>query len=631
MNRKERLEHLKKRYGRKSEAGHFGGLGPGRPGPGVGGPERGRHPKGGHPKHSMGTICRLLGYLEGDKLKLFLAFICIILNTLGTLLGSYLLRPIINTYIVPIDGSRGDPAGLAGALALMAFIYLVGVGANYLQARIMLTVAQTALRRLCTDLFGKLQSFPVRFYDTNSNGDLMSRFTNDVDTVGMMLSNTLVQLFAGILSIIGTMFLMIYTNIWLTVITLVMIPLMMKAGGAVAKRSQKYFSAQQASLGAVNGYIEEMITGQKVVKVFCHEETAQEEFDLLNQDLQDNQIRAQFFGGIMGPVMGNLSQVNYSLTACIGGLLCIFRNFDVGGLTVFLNFSRQFSRPINEISMQISHVFSALAGAERVFAVMDEMPEPVDDIDAVELKPMAGHVVLDQVTFGYDPEQVILKDISLYAKPGQKIAFVGSTGAGKTTITNLINRFYDIQGGTITIDGVDIRHIRRDNLRENIAMVLQDTHLFTGTVMENIRYGRLDATDEEVIQAAKTASAHSFINRLPQGYQTMLEGDGANLSQGQRQLLNIARAAISHAPILILDEATSSVDTRTEKHIEHGMDRLMADRTTFVIAHRLSTVRNANAIMVLEHGEIIERGDHEELVAQKGRDYELYTGLSELE
>ena len=372
MNRKERLEHLKKRYGRKSEAGHFGGLGPGRPGPGVGGPERGRHPKGGHPKHSMGTICRLLGYLEGDKLKLFLAFICIILNTLGTLLGSYLLRPIINTYIVPIDGSRGDPAGLAGALALMAFIYLVGVGANYLQARIMLTVAQTALRRLRTDLFGKLQSFPVRFYDTNSNGDLMSRFTNDVDTVGMMLSNTLVQLFAGILSIIGTMFLMIYTNIWLTVITLVMIPLMMKAGGAVAKRSQKYFSAQQASLGAVNGYIEEMITGQKVVKVFCHEETAQEEFDLLNQDLQDNQIRAQFFGGIMGPVMGNLSQVNYSLTACIGGLLCIFRNFDVGGLTVFLNFSRQFSRPINEISMQISHVFSALAGAERVFAVMDE-------------------------------------------------------------------------------------------------------------------------------------------------------------------------------------------------------------------------------------------------------------------
>ena len=333
----------------------------------------------------------------------------------------------------------------------------------------------------------------------------------------------------------------------------------------------------------------------------------------------------------MGPVMGNLSQVNYSLTACIGGLLCIFKNFDVGGLTVFLNFSRQFSRPINEISMQVSNVFSALAGAERVFAIMDEQPEQADDADAVTLQPMTGHVELKDVTFGYTPDKVILKNISLYAKPGQKIAFVGSTGAGKTTITNLLNRFYDIQSGSITTDGVDIRHLKRDELRRNIAMVLQDTHLFTGTVRENIRYGRLDATDEEVIQAAKTASAHSFIMRLPHGYDTMLEGDGANLSQGQRQLLNIARAAISKAPILILDEATSSVDTRTEKHIEKGMDRLMADRTTFVIAHRLSTVRNANAIMVLEQGQIIERGDHEDLLAMRGRYYELYTGLKELD
>lgn len=571
------------------------------------------------------------GISERDTPKLFGAFVCIILNTLGTLLGSYMLRPIINTYIVPADGSRGDAAGLLRALMAMALVFVVGVAANYLQARIMVDVAQTALRKIRNDLFGKMQSFPVRFYDTNSNGDLMSRFTNDVDTIGMMLSNTLVQLFAGILSIIGTLFLMIYTNIWLTLVTLAMIPVMMKAGGIVARQSHRHFSAQQMSLGAVNGYIEEMITGQKVVKVFCHENTVREEFDLLNEDLRDNQIRAQFFGGIMGPVMGNLSQVNYSLTACIGGLLCIFRNFDVGGLTVFLNFSRQFSRPINEISMQISNVFSALAGAERVFAVMDETPEPEDAADAAEMKSMKGDVALSHVTFGYNPDKVILKDVSLYAKPGQKIAFVGSTGAGKTTITNLINRFYDIQDGSITIDGVDIRHIRREDLRRNIAMVLQDTHLFTGTVMENIRYGRLDATDEEVIQAAKTASAHSFINRLPQGYQTMLEGDGANLSQGQRQLLNIARAAISKAPVLILDEATSSVDTRTEKHIEHGMDRLMADRTTFVIAHRLSTVRNANAIMVLENGEIIERGDHDELVAQKGRYYELYTGLSELE
>lgn len=583
------------------------------------------------PKNTRETIRRLMTYLNEDKAKMSLALVCVILNTLGALAGSYMLRPIINTYIVPVDGSRGDAAGLARALGVMMAVYLIGVAASYAQAKIMLTVAQNALMKIRNDLFGKMQSLPVKFYDTNSNGDLMSRFTNDVDTIGMMLSNTLVQLFSGSLSIIGTLFLMLYTNIWLTLVTVVMIPVMMKAGGAVARRSQKYFSAQQASLGAVNGYIEETITGQKVVKVFCHEEKAQQEFNRLNRNLRDNQIRAQFFGGIMGPVMGNLSQLNYSLTACIGGLLCIFRSFDVGGLTVFLNFSRQFSRPINEISMQVSNVFSALAGAERVFAVMDEEPEPADDADAVVLNPMQGHVILDHVTFGYNPDKVILRDISLYAKPGQKIAFVGSTGAGKTTITNLVNRFYDIQSGTITVDGVDIRHLNRKNLRENIAMVLQDTHLFTGTVMENIRYGRLDATDEEVIQAAKTASAHSFIMRLPHGYDTMLEGDGANLSQGQRQLLNIARAAISKAPILILDEATSSVDTRTEKHIEHGMDRLMADRTTFVIAHRLSTVRNANAIMVLENGQIIERGDHEELVAMKGRYYELYTGLSELE
>lgn len=347
--------------------------------------------------------------------------------------------------------------------------------------------------------------------------------------------------------------------------------------------------------------------------------------------MRDKQIKAQFFGGIMGPVMGNLSQINYSLTACIGGLLCVLRGFDVGGLTVFLNFSRQFSRPINEISMQVSNVFSALAGAERVFALMDAGPEPEDEADAVSIEPIRGDVELSHVTFGYDPDQVILKDISLYARPGQKIAFVGSTGAGKTTITNLINRFYDIQSGRITVDGVDIRKMKREELRRNIAMVLQDTHLFTGTVMENIRYGRLFATDEEVVAAAKTASAHSFIMRLPKGYDTMLEGDGANLSQGQRQLLNIARAAISKAPILILDEATSSVDTRTERHIEHGMDRLMRDRTTLVIAHRLSTVRSADAIMVLERGEIIERGDHEDLIRQKGRYYSLYTGMSELE
>ena len=626
QKQEDKLRDLKYRYESKSSGAPAA---PRRMGPG------GRHgrglPGGGKPKDSRRTVVRLLRYLEEDKAKMALAFVCVIANTVCMLAGSYMLRPSINTYIAPVNGSRGDIQGLARALIALGFVFLAGVAANYYQAKVMLTVAQNALQKIRDDLFTKMQKLPVRFYDTNSNGDLMSRFTNDVDTIGQMLSSTLVQLFSGALSLVGTLALMIYTNIWLTLVTLVMIPLVMRAGGAVAGRSQKYFSAQQSSLGAVNGYVEEMITGQKVIKVFCHEDTVADEFGLLNEDLRQNQIRAQFFGGVMGPVMNNLSQINYTLTAVVGGLLCVLRGFDVGGLTVFLNFSRQFSRPINEISAQVSNVFSALAGAERVFAVMDEEPEPADGPEAMVLEPMKGHVVLDHVTFGYDPEKIILKDVSLYARPGQKIAFVGSTGAGKTTITNLINRFYDIQSGAITVDGVDIRQISRENLRKNIAMVLQDTHLFTGTVMENIRYGRLDATDEEVVQAAKTASADSFIRRLPEGYDTMLEGDGANLSQGQRQLLNIARAAISRAPILILDEATSSVDTRTEKHIEHGMDRLMADRTTFVIAHRLSTVRNANAIMVLEHGEIIERGDHDELLKLKGRYYELYTGLKELD
>ena len=617
-----RINSLKRRYGNRIASAPKKRHGPGRAAAAKG---------GGMPKNSRDTVKRLMAYLEKDRLGMAAAFFCVIVSTVTNLTGAYMLRPIINRYIVPLDGSRGDAAGLFRALVVMAAVYLISVAANYTQSRIMLTIAQNALQRIREELFSRMQKLPLRFYDTNNNGDLMSRFTNDVDTIGNMLSSTLVQLFSGALSIVGTLALMIYTNIWLTVITVVMIPLMMKAGGFVAGRSQKYFSAQQSALGALNGYIEETIQGQKVVKVFCHEAIAEEEFAYLNEDLRDKQIRAQFFGGIMGPVMGNLSQVNYSLTACIGGLLCVFKNFDVGGLTVFLNFSRQFSRPINEISMQISNVFSALAGAERVFAVMDSEPEPADDENVRSVEPVRGEVVLDHVTFGYDPGKVILEDISLYAKPGQKIAFVGSTGAGKTTITNLLNRFYDIQSGTITIDGVDIRHVKRDELRRNIAMVLQDTHLFTGTVMENIRYGRLDATDEEVIEAARTASAHSFIMRLPNGYDTMLEGDGANLSQGQRQLLNIARAAVSNAPILILDEATSSVDTRTEKHIERGMDRLMKDRTTLVIAHRLSTVRNANAIMVLEHGKIIERGDHEDLLRQRGRYYNLYTGLSELD
>ncbi|MEY8354793.1 ABC transporter ATP-binding protein [Lachnospiraceae bacterium 54-53] len=623
MDDQRKAESLKRRYAREAAPVKKRGL--------AGGPGGGKQMKAGLPKDTGATIRRLMSYLNEYKASMGAALFCIIVSTLATLAGSYMLRPIINRYIAPADGGRGSVSGLAGGLLAMAVVYLVGVIANYAQSRIMLTIAQNALQKIRDDLFGKMQRLPVRFYDSNNNGDLMSRFSNDVDAIGQMLSSTLVQLFTGALSIAGTLALMIYTNIWLTLVTLVMIPVMMKAGGFVALRSRKYFSAQQNSLGAVNGYIEEIISGQKVVKVFGHEPVAEEEFEILNEDLRNNMIHAQFFGGIMMPVMGNLSQLNYTLTACIGGILCVLRGFDVGGLTVFLTFSRQFSRPVNEISMQVSNIFSALAGAERVFAVMDEEPEPEDGADAVELEPMNGFVELKNVTFGYNSDKLILRDISLYARPGQKIAFVGSTGAGKTTITNLLNRFYDIQSGEITVDGRNIRNVKRDNLRRNIAMVLQDTHLFTGTVMENIRYGRLSATDEEVIQAAKTASAYSFIMRLPHGFDTVLEGDGANLSQGQRQLLNIARAAISKAPILILDEATSSVDTRTEKHIERGMDRLMANRTTFVIAHRLSTVRNANAIMVLENGEIIERGDHEDLLKQKGRYYQLYTGAVELD
>lgn len=605
------------------------------PGAGGPGPKAGRGPggRGGRnmpvkkPANSKQAIRRLFSYLENDIGKLCVVFLCVIAGTISMLAGSYMLRPIINS-LTQADGSSQK---LFRSLLLMAAVYAVGILAQYFQQRIMISISQGALERIRNDLFCKVQRLPVRFYDTNNNGDIMSRFTNDLDAVGDMLNNTIVQIISGVINITGTLCLMLYTNVWLTIVTVLMVPLMLKLAGMVVTRSRRFYKAQQAALGTLNGYIEETITGQKVVKVFCHEEVAQEEFEFLNYDLRDKQIFAQFFGGIMGPVMNGSGQISYSVTAIVGGILCVLRGFDLGGLTVFVNYSRQFTRPINEFSMQMNTVFSALAGAERVFKIMDEEPEAPDSPEAVTLDPCQGHVVLQDVTFGYNPDKTILKHISFYAKPGQKIALVGSTGAGKTTITNLITRFYDIDSGSITIDGIDIKNIKRENLRSNIAMVLQDTHLFTGTIRENIRYGRLDATDEEVEAAAKLASAHHFIRRLEHGYDTMIEGDGANLSQGQRQLLNIARAAISKAPILILDEATSSVDTRTERHIEHGMDRLMATRTTFVIAHRLSTVRNANAIMVLENGEIIERGDHDELLAMKGRYYELYTGKTELD
>lgn len=592
-------------------------------GPKFRGMERGKQKV--KPKNMRGTLKRLFNYLNEDKKGLIFVIICVILNTIFTLTASYMIRPIINGLLE----QNGALQILIRNIGIMIFLYIMAVSAQYMQVRVMMEIGQRTLQKIRDDLFRKIQKLPLRFFDTNNHGDLMSRFTNDVDAVGEMMTNTMVQIIAGSITLIGTFGLMLYTNFYLTLVTVIMVPVMIKAGQFITKRSRKFYKKQQASLGTLNGYIEETITGQKVVKVFCHEEESIEEFEYLNNDLKNKLVSAQFFGGIMGPVVGNLGQMNYSLTACIGGILCVLKGFDIGGLTVFVNYSKQFSRPINELSMQMNTIFSALAGAERVFAIMDENPEPIDKKDAITMQNIKGHITLENVSFGYNDEKLILKNISLYAKQGQKIAFVGSTGAGKTTITNLINRFYDLNNGRITVDDMDIMNIKRDNLRENIAMVLQDTHLFTGTVRENIRYGRLDATDEEVISAAKTANAHSFIIRLENGYDTILEGDGANLSQGQRQLLNIARAAISKAPILILDEATSSVDTRTEKHIEEAMDRLMKDRTTLVIAHRLSTVRNADAIMVLENGEIIERGDHDGLLEQKGRYYNLYNGMCE--
>lgn len=596
---------------------------------------------GGKPKETKKTIGRLLTYLGRDKGKIIVALICAICSSATMIAGSYMLSPIIDGLTKTVQEAVQHPANadaviqdgmraLLFGILLMGGVYLTGLVATYLQQRIMIGVSQRALKTLRKDLFEHIQTLPVRYFDTNATGDIMSRFTNDVDAVGELLNNSVIQFISGAISIIGTVSVMFYMNVWLALLTIVMVPAMIKAGGFIAMRSSKYYRAQQSALGKLNGYIEETVTGQKVVKVFCHEDKAIEEFIGLNDDLKEKQIRAQFFGGIMGPVMGNLSQVSYGITACVGGLFCLAGKLTVGNLSVFVNFSRQFSRPINELSMQVNTMFSALAGAERVFKVMDEPSEEPDAADARAMDGIKGEVIMKHVTFGYNPDKIILKHMDLYAHAGQKVAFVGSTGAGKTTVTNLLNRFYDIQEGSITIDGVDIKDYERKSLRSHIAMVLQDTHLFTGTVRENIRYGRPDATDEEVEQAAKTASAHSFIMRLEDGYDTMLEGDGINLSQGQRQLLNIARAAISKAPILVLDEATSSVDTRTEMHIDHGMERLMKNRTTFVIAHRLSTVRNADCIMVLEQGEIIERGTHDQLLAMKGRYYQLYTGAVEL-
>lgn len=646
------LSALQKQYNSSASAQRRGPGGPGGPRGRMGG-------MGGKSslKNARKTITRILGYLAKYKLRIFVVLLCMLANTLASLCGSYLLAPIINKLTLAVTGEEQPMSNIerladniisrfTGAvntavrsemmsyiltvIVIFAVVYLVGILTSYIQARLMLSISQKTIESLRNDLFSKLQRLPIRYFDSNPTGEIMSRFTNDIDNIDMMINNSLTSIISGTVSLIGTFVFMITTNWLLTLVTVVFIPIFTFGGSAIAKVSSKYYSGQQAALGAINGYTEETVTGQKVVKVFNHEDTCVEEFRLLNQDMRNKQLRAQFWGSAMGPIMGNTSQISYGVTIGVGGILMVLGHLSTGALTVFANYSKQFSMPINNISQQTATIFAALAGAERVFEVMDKEPEVADSENALDC-PIRGDVVLKDVTFGYNPDKTVLKHISLYAKPGQKIAFVGSTGAGKTTVTNLLNRFYDISDGEILIDGRNIKEYKREFLRRNIAMVLQDTHLFTGTVKDNIRYGRLDATDEEIVAAAKTASAHSFIMRLEHGYDTVLESDGANLSQGQRQLLNIARAALSNAPILVLDEATSSVDTRTERHIEHGMDRLMKNRTTFVIAHRLSTVRNANAIMVLENGEIIERGDHDDLLAQKGRYYELYTGVKELD
>ncbi|MGN0172664.1 MAG: ABC transporter ATP-binding protein [Acutalibacteraceae bacterium] len=612
---------------------------PGPMGHGPGGP---KGPHGGFqkPKNTKKTLSRVLSYLKSDIPLLIMVVVFILISSGSQLAATWMLTPIFDTVAV------GELSRIPLLMLALCGIYLVGVLATFVQSRVMIRISQNMVLKMRKELYDHVMTLPVRFFDQSAHGDIMSRFSNDMDAVSESLNNASVQIISSLISLVGTVISMFILSPLLALLTMVLVPLMLFIAQFIMKRSRKYFFEQQTALGALNGYIEETIEGQRVVKVFCHEDKALAEFEENNENFRQKATRAQILSGTLMPLMQHMSTFSYVIVAVVGGILALGGSFSFGNIASFLNFSRQFGRPITEISNQMTAIQSALAGAERVFAVLDTASEPSDVPDAAHLvyqdnayfwdfrgkmRPVRGDVRLSHVTFGYVPEKTVLHDVSLYATPGQKIAFVGSTGAGKTTITNLLTRFYDIQEGEITIDGINIRDIALHDLRLAQAMVLQDTHLFEGTVMENIRYGKLDATDDECIAAAKLASAHSFIMRLPNGYDTLLEGDGSNLSQGQRQLLNIARAAVADPAILILDEATSSVDTRTELHIEHGMDRLMENRTTFVIAHRLSTVRNSNAIMVIEHGQILERGDHDALLAQKGRYYKLYTGQFELD
>ncbi len=573
----------------------------------------------GKPTEGRKTFLRLMSYLTCDKKLLSVIGFLIIVSIVSSLLGSYMLRPIINDYILP-----GDFNGLVKILLVLAGIYLAGVVATYIQYILLNKIGQNTVTRMRTDLFKKMEQLPVKYFDTHQHGDLMSRYTNDIDQISTALTDSLSDMLSSALMLIGIFTLMIYISPILTLVTLITVPLMFISAKLIVKRSRKYFKAQQETLGEVNGYIEEMISGQKVIKVFGHERKVEADFDVINQNLKGKSEKAQFYSGMMMPVMQNLNTLNYVIITIVGALLAIFRGFDVGGLAAFLQYSRQFGRPINELASLYNSIQAAIAGAERIFQVIDEDPEQTDAPDAVSLRNVKGDLEMKDVYFGYKPEKLILKGVSLHATPGTKIALVGETGAGKTTILNMLPRFFDIKSGEITIDGISTRNIRREDLRRSMAIVLQDTHLFTGTVRENIRFGRLDATDEEVVQAAKLTAAHSFIKRLPQGYDTVLENDGANLSQGQRQLLNIARAAVADPPILLLDEATSNIDTRSELLIQKGLDQLMEGRTSLIIAHRLSTVMNADRILVMDHGQIIEQGSHKELLEMKGKYYSLY-------